>query len=104
MKHLLQRARLLLTVVVPVVAPKEKVVAAPPMLRLVAVELKRLAVVCDVVTEPPLTATLPACCKVTISSDGEFGSTGSRSSKDIFIFGLVKDSSSFAGSTKAEWV
>ena len=50
------RARLLLTVVVPVVAPMRTVVAAPPMLRLVAVELKRLAVVCSSCDEPPLTA------------------------------------------------
>ena len=50
----------LLTVVVPVDAPKETAVAAPPMLRVVAFALKRLAVPAVVVRDPPLIAALPA--------------------------------------------
>jgi hypothetical protein len=49
-----------LIVAVPVVAPNASVVAAPPMLRVVAVVLKRLPVVAVVVREPPLSAILPA--------------------------------------------
>lgn len=51
--------RAFLIVVVPEVAPKVTVVAAPPMLRVVALALKRFPVAAVVVTEPPLTATLP---------------------------------------------
>jgi hypothetical protein len=47
-------------VAVPVVAPRVNEVAVPPMLRVVAVLLKTLAVVCVVVNDPPLTAILPA--------------------------------------------
>src|SRR5579863_4562856 len=58
---LLPMVRLLLTVVVPVAAPIPMVVAAPsPILIVVALALNRVAVVWVVVSEPPLTATLPA--------------------------------------------
>src|SRR5579884_1713018 len=50
----------LLIVAVPEPAPKAKVVAAPPTLRVVAVELNRLPVVLVVERVPPLTATFPA--------------------------------------------
>jgi len=50
----------LLTVVVPELAPMFNAVAAPAKLMVVAVALKRFAVVWVVVIEPPLTATLPA--------------------------------------------
>jgi len=49
----------LLTVVVPLDAPREIAVAAPPMFKVVAVVLKRLAVAAVVVREPPLRARLP---------------------------------------------
>ena len=49
----------LLIVAVPVDAPSVRAVAAPPILRVVAVVLKRFAVACVVVIEPPLTARLP---------------------------------------------
>jgi len=52
-------ARSLFTVVVPVPAPIPMVVAAPPMLRVVAFVLKTFAVVAVVVTEPPLSARFP---------------------------------------------
>jgi hypothetical protein len=52
--------RLFLTVVVPVVAPRVRVVAALPIFSVVAVALKRFAVVAVVVTFPPLTAMSPA--------------------------------------------
>ena len=45
---------------VAVVAPKVYVVAAPPILRVVALALKIFPVDCVVVMLPPLTATLPA--------------------------------------------
>ena len=48
--------RLLLIVVVPVEAPMEIVVAAPPMFKVVAVVLIRLKVVAVVVKSPPFTA------------------------------------------------
>jgi len=51
--------RPLLTVVVPVVAPRLSAVEAPPMLTDVATVLKILAVVAVVVREPPLSAKLP---------------------------------------------
>ena len=50
----------LLTVVVPVPAPREIVDAAPPILRVVALVLNRLAVVAVVVKDPPLIAAFPA--------------------------------------------
>jgi len=46
----------LLMVVVPVVAPILSVVAAPPMFKVVAVVLKRLAIAVVVVRDPPLAA------------------------------------------------
>ena len=49
----------LLTVVVPVPAPSDRVVAAPPMLKLVAPELNKVAVPEVVVISPPFTATSP---------------------------------------------
>ena len=59
----------LLTVVVPVAAPIDRVVAAPAKLRLVALVFKILAVAEVVVISPPLTAksplvvTLPVNCE-----------------------------------------
>ena len=53
-------ARLLLTVVVPVPAPKLTLVAAPPTFRVVAVVLNKLAVVEDVVIFPPFAARFAA--------------------------------------------
>ena len=50
---------LLLTVVVPDPAPILTVDAAPPIFRVVAFELNRLAVVAVVVKDPPFTATFP---------------------------------------------
>ena len=50
---------LLLIVVVPVDAPNETAVAAPPILRVVAFALNMLAVAFVVVISPPLTAMLP---------------------------------------------
>lgn len=51
----------MLTVVVPLVAPIERVVAAPPRFNVVAVVLKRLPVVALVVTFPPVvTRSVPA--------------------------------------------
>ena len=47
-------------VAVPVAAPRLRVVAAPPIFKVVAVALKRLPVVDVVVTEPPLTAMFDA--------------------------------------------
>lgn len=52
--------RLLFRVVKPLAAPIAIVVAAPPMLRVVALVLNRLAVPAVVESVPPLTATLPA--------------------------------------------
>ena len=49
----------LLSVRVPVVAPIAIVVPAPPMFRVVAVELRRLNVVWLVVRSPPFIATSP---------------------------------------------
>src|SRR5258708_6740139 len=49
-----------LMVAVTELAPMLKVVAAPPILSVVASVLKRLPVVCVVVIEPPLSAKLPA--------------------------------------------
>ena len=46
-------------VVVPVFLPMLTAVAAPPMLRVVAVVLKRLAVAAVVVRAPPLSAIFP---------------------------------------------
>ena len=48
--------RLLLIVVVPLVAPREIVVASPPMFSVVAVVLRRLKVPWFVVMLPPFTA------------------------------------------------
>jgi len=50
----------LLMVAVPVVAPRVRDVAAPPILRVVAPLLKRVALVEVVVRAPPLSAKLPA--------------------------------------------
>ena len=50
----------LFTVVVPVEAPREIAVAAPPILRFVAPVLKRLPVALVVEIVPPLTPRLPA--------------------------------------------
>src|SRR5882672_9946508 len=50
----------LLIVAVPVAAPRESVVAAPPTFNVVAPVLKRFTVVEVVVSEPPFTAILPA--------------------------------------------
>lgn len=50
----------LLIVAVPVVAPRVKVVASPPIDRLVAVVLKSVAVALVVVISPPFTAISPA--------------------------------------------
>ena len=49
----------MLIVAVPVDAPRARVVAPPPMLSVVALELKRLAVPALVVMEPPLRVRLP---------------------------------------------
>ncbi len=49
----------LLMVAVPVEAPKETVVAAPPIFKVVAVALTKLKVVAVVVISPPLTARSP---------------------------------------------
>lgn len=49
----------LFTVVVPVPAPTEMVVAAPPIFKVVAVELNRVAVTLVVVKSPPLRARSP---------------------------------------------
>ena len=49
----------LLSVNVPVAAPIETVVAAPPILRVVAVVFNKLNVVAEVVISPPLTAKSP---------------------------------------------
>ena len=49
----------MLMVAVPVVAPRETEVAAPPMLRVVAPVLKSVAVAAVVVISPPLTARSP---------------------------------------------
>ena len=62
-------ARALLTVVVPVEAPKVKVVAAPPTWRVVAVALNKLAVVLVVERVPPLTATFPAAVTSPVKVD-----------------------------------
>ena len=51
--------KLLARVVVPLPAPKLKVVAAPPILKLVALVLNKVAVALLVVKSPPLTATSP---------------------------------------------
>ena len=50
----------LFTVVVPVPAPRLRVVATPPMLRVVALALNRFAVVAVVESVPPFAAMLPA--------------------------------------------
>ena len=47
-------------VAVPVVAPRVRLVAAPPIFNVVAVVLNRLAVPAVVVSDPPLKAPLPA--------------------------------------------
>jgi len=54
----------LLIVAVPVDAPRLSVVAAPPILRVVAVVLKRVPVVEVVVNEPPLSAIVPAVVRL----------------------------------------
>ena len=59
----------LLIVAVPVAAPKARVVAAPPMFKVVAPVLNRLPVVLVVVTEPPLTATLAAAVTLPVRVD-----------------------------------
>ncbi len=51
--------RALLTVVVPVEAPKDIAVAAPPKFKVVTVELSRLKVVAVLVMSPPFTAKSP---------------------------------------------
>ena len=51
--------RLLFTAVVPVPAPSDNVVAAPPMLSVVALVLNSVAVVAVVVMSPPFTARSP---------------------------------------------
>ena len=51
--------RLLLTVVLPDPAPRERVDAAPPILRVVTPELRRLNVEEEEVRFPPLTARFP---------------------------------------------
>ena len=55
-----------LTVIVPEVAPIVNEVAAPPIFNVVAVALKRVAVVVVVVISPPLTARSPAIVKVSV--------------------------------------
>lgn len=54
-----ERARVLLIVVVPVVAPIEIAVAAPPIFKVVTVELRRLKVVAVEVRSPPFKAKSP---------------------------------------------
>ena len=54
------KARLLLIVVVPLVAPRETVLAAPPMLSVVAVVLNKLPVVWLVAMVPELALIVPA--------------------------------------------
>ena len=54
-----KRTLLLLSVAVPVVAPRLSVVAAPPILSVVAFALNRFPVEVVVVSEPPLAARLP---------------------------------------------
>ena len=58
----------LLIEVVPVAAPISNVVAAPPTLRVVTVEFKRLNVVALDVRSPPLTAISPAVVMLLLSS------------------------------------
>jgi hypothetical protein len=58
------RAKLLLTVVVPVAAPMFTVVAAPAILTVVALVLKRLAIREVVVSEPPLAAMFPLAVRL----------------------------------------
>ena len=56
--------KLLLTVVVPVPAPRFKDVAAPPTFNVVAVVLARLNVVVDTVKSPPSMLTSPSTSKL----------------------------------------
>jgi len=53
-----------LILIKPVVSPRLSAVAAPPTLRLVAVELRRLNAVAPVVRPPPSTLRLPLTFKV----------------------------------------
>ena len=62
-------ARSLFTVVVPVPAPIPMVVAAPPMLSVVAFVLNTFALVAVVESVPPLTATLPAAVTAPVRVD-----------------------------------
>ncbi len=51
-------------VVVPVAAPREMVVAAPPMLRVVTPDCRRLKEAAEEVKSPPLTATSPVVVRL----------------------------------------
>jgi len=57
----------LFTVVVPLDAPSETIVAAPPIFKVVALVLKRLPVVAEVVSDPPLAATFPLLSTTKVS-------------------------------------
>ena len=61
--------RLLFKAVVPVPAPRLRVVAAPNALTVVAVALRRLNVVAVVVRSPPFTARSPVAVTFPVSND-----------------------------------